>query len=389
MNEAEEFDFDAVVDRGGTASHKWAKYQGRDVIPLWVADMDFHSPPEVVAALHERAAHGIFGYTHAPIELEPAVRASLLAEYAWDVDAEWIVWLPGLVSGLNVLCRAVGAPGDQVATFTPIYPPFLSAPGSMERTLLKVPLVCRGGRWEMDLDALERSLTLRTRLLLLCSPHNPVGRVWSASELIALAKVGYRHDLVIGSDEIHSGLVLDENKRHLPMATLSPDIAGRTITLMAPSKTFNIPGLGCSFAVISDPALRRAFCRAMDGIVPHVNLFGYVAAQAAYENGAAWHRALLAYLRDNRDLVEREVGAMPGLAVAHVEATYLAWIDARQTGLADPTGFFEEAGVGLSDGAEFDGPGFVRLNFGCSRSLLAEALARMRAALSSAPRPCR
>jgi cystathionine beta-lyase len=233
----------------------------------------------------------------------------------------------------------------------------------------------------MDLEALERSLTPRSRLLLLCSPHNPVGRVWSADELDALAEVAVRHDLVIGSDEIHAGLVLDEDKTHLPTATLGPEIAARTVTLMAPSKTFNTPGLGCSFAVIADAKLRAAFAQAMDGIVPHVNVIGYVAAQAAYEKGAEWRRALLAYLRHNRDLVERSIATMPGLTMTHVEATYLAWIDTRGARLADPVAFFEAAGVGLSDGADFDAPGHVRLNFGCRRSVLSEALGRMRQAV--------
>jgi cystathionine beta-lyase len=375
------FDFDTVVDRRSTSSFKWDKYAGRDVIPLWVADMDFRSAPAIVEALHERVAHGVFGYTDAPPGLVRAVQASLLAEYGWKVRPEWIVWLPGLVSGLNVLCRAVGDRGDEVATFTPIYPPFLSAPVLAERALVKVPLFLRDGRWVADLECLERSLTPRTRLLLLCSPHNPVGRVWSADELSGFAAIARRRDLIIGSDEIHAGLVLDEDKSHIPIATLSSEVAARTVTLMAPSKTFNTPGLGCSFAVISEPPLRRAFCRAMEGIVPHVNAFGYVAAQAAYEQAGPWLRALIDYLRRNRDLVEREIDAMPDLSVAHVEATYLAWIDARAAGLADPTRFFEDAGVGLSDGVAFDGAGFLRLNFGCSRSLLADALGRMRKAL--------
>jgi|LSQX01.3.fsa_nt_gb cystathionine beta-lyase len=374
-------DFDVIVDRRGTASFKWDKYEGRDVIPLWVADMDFAAPSAIIAALHERVAHGVFGYTREPDGLTAAVQASLLVEYAWKVESEWLVWLPGLVSGLNILCRAIGERGDSVATFTPVYPPFLTAPVLAERSVAKVPLVWDERGWRMDLDTLERSLTARTRLLLLCSPHNPVGRVWSEAELRAVAQIACEHGLVIGSDDIHAGLVLDEDKRHIPIATLDVDTAGRTITLMAPSKTFNIPGLGCSFAVISDPSLREAFRRAMEGIVPHVNVLGYVAAQAAYEAGEVWRRHLIAYLQGNRDLVERELSAMPGLSVAHVEATYLAWVDARQSGLADPTRAFEQAGVGLSDGAAFDGPGFVRLNFGCRRALLAEGLARMRSAL--------
>ena len=375
------FDFDTVIDRSNTASEKWDRYQGRDIIPLWVADMDFRSPPAVIDALHERVAHGVFGYTHPPSELVEAVLGHLKRDFDWEAEAEWLVWLPGLVCGLNVLCRAVGDVDDEVLTFTPIYPPFMSAPRLSGRTPAKLPLGMVGGRWEMDLAALERAITPRTRLLLLCSPHNPTGRVWSREELARLAEVAERHDLVIGSDDIHAGLVLDSGKRHIPIATLSPETARRTITLMAPSKTYNIPGLGCSFAVISDPGLRRAFKAAMGRIVPHVNALGYTAAEAAYRAGEEWRRALIAYLRANRDLVTNEVARMPGLSMTPVEATYLAWIDARQTGIDQPARFFEQAGVGLSDGADFDAPGFVRLNFGCPRPLLAEALQRMRAAL--------
>ena len=408
MNDTPRFDFDTPPDRRGSGSFKWDRYGDRDVIPLWVADMDFESPPAVVAALRTRVAHGVFGYTHATGELEAAVQRALARDYSWDVEVPWLAWLPGLVSGLNVVCRAVGKPGDEVATFVPIYPPFLTAPEHADRSVVTIPLVFSSsgdastrdgtptgdggapagattdGRWEMDLDLFERSLTPRTRLLLLCSPHNPVGRVWSRAELEALAEIALRRDLVICSDEVHSGLVLDEDKRHIPMASIGPEVARRTITLMAPSKTFNVPGLGCSFAIISDRALRRDVSRAMEGIVPHVNLFGYAAAQAAYEHGGPWLGVLLAYLRGNRDLVEKAIRSLPGLRVAHVEATYLAWIDARGSGLSDPVKDFEKAGVGLSDGAEFGAPGFVRLNFGCSRSLLLEGLARLRAALETA-----
>jgi cysteine-S-conjugate beta-lyase len=375
------YDFDEIIDRRGTASEKWDKYLDRDIIPLWVADMDFRSPPEVIQALHERVSHGIFGYTAPPDGLMQAVIDALLSEFDWQVQKEWITWLPGLVTGLNICCRAVGAQEDEVITFTPVYPPFMSAPPLSGRTLVKVPLKLAEGRWGLDLEALERSVTPRTRLLLLCSPHNPVGRVWTLQELESLAEFASRHDLVICSDEIHAGLVLDEGVRHIPIATLSQETDRRTITLLAPSKTFNVPGLGCSFAVISDDTLRGAFRKGMGRIVPHVNLLGYTAAEAAYRYGEGWRRELIVYLRGNRDLVAREVAEMPGLAVAHAEATYLSWIDLRETGIEDPVGFFEEAGVGLSGGADFGLPGFVRLNFGCPRPLLSEALRRMRAAL--------
>ncbi|HJV33868.1 PatB family C-S lyase [Geomonas sp.] len=381
------FNFDEIIDRRGTASEKWDKYQGRDIIPLWVADMDFRSPPAIIQALQERVSHGVFGYTHPPEGLSEAVQDSLLAEYGWRVEKEWITWLPGLVTGLNVSCRAVGGPDDEVITFTPVYPPFMSAPPLSGRKAVKVPLRQQEDRWELDLDALEASATPATKLLLLCSPHNPVGRVWTRGELADLADFAERHDLVICSDDIHAGLVLDENVRHIPIATLSEEVARRTITLLAPSKTFNIPGLGCSFAIISDDSLRRAFRKAMGRIVPHVNLLGYTAAEAAYRHCEGWRGELIEYLRGNRDLVAREVRAMPGLSVAHVEATYLSWIDVRATGIEDPVAFFEEAGVGLSGGADFGLPGFVRLNFGCPRPLLEEALRRMRKALTPSS-PC-
>ena len=285
---------------------------------------------------------------------------------------------PGLVTGINVACRAVGDTGDGVLTTVPVYPPFLTAPGNSSRELGTVPLMEGAGGWEIDFDLLEPAITPRTRILLLCSPHNPTGRVFTRDELSTLAQICERHDLVICSDEIHCELVLDTDKEHIPTATLSPDVERRTITLMAPSKTFNIPGLGCSFAVISDEPLRRQFLRAMKGIVPHVNALGYTAALAAYRDSRDWYLAMIDYLRENRDSVERSIEAMPGLSMHHVEATYLAWIDTRQTGMKDPVKSFEEAGVGLSDGKSFGAEGFVRLNFGCPRSVLEEAFQRMR-----------
>lgn len=378
----EQYDFDTLIDRSNTGSEKWDKYAGRDIIPLWVADMDFRSPPAVIAALRARIEHGVFGYTHPPQGLTVAVLEHLERDFGWKVEPEWLVWLPGLVCGLNVLCRAVGESGDEVITFTPIYPPFMSAPTLSGRTTVRVPLQLDRGRWVADLAALEQAITPRSKLLLLCSPHNPVGRAWTREELQQFAAVAERHDLVIGSDDIHAGLILDEGTAHVPIATLSPEVARRTITLLAPSKTYNIPGLGCSFAVISDPGLRRSFIKAAGRIVPHVNTLGYTAAEAAYRHGEGWRRQLLAYLAGNRDLVAAEINAIPGLAMGHVEATCLAWIDTRPANIENPGQFFEQAGVGLSDGADFGAPGFVRLNFGCSRSLLVEAMQRMRRALT-------
>ena len=377
-----DFDFDTPIDRRTSASLKWSRYPDPDIIPLWVADMDFAAPPAVTDALAGRSRHPVYGYTVVPEALVAAVRRYLADHYGWRIDPQWLVWLPGLVTGLNLACRAVGRPGDRVLTCTPVYPPFLSAPGHAERELQTVPLARRDGRWHLDLDRLEDAITPRSRLLLLCSPHNPVGRAFSREELCDLADIARRRDLAICSDEIHCDLILEPGRRHLPIAMLDEATAARTITLMAPSKTYNIPGLGCAFAVIADPTLRRRFCRAMAGIVPDINLFGYVGALAAMEHGEPWRQALIDYLKGNRDLVIKRITAMTGLETTMVEATYLAWIDTRPRNLASPATFFERAGVGLSDGADFGGPGFVRLNFGCPRHLLTVALDRMQTALA-------
>jgi cystathionine beta-lyase len=377
------FDFSIPVERRNTASVKWDKYKDRDIIPLWVADMDFCSPPAVIEALQQRIAHGVFGYTVAPESLKTIVVEKLAADFSWSIQPEWLVWLPGVVTGFNVACRAVGEDNDDVMTAVPVYPYFLSAPQNSRRRLIKVPLQETNNHWTLDFDLLEKAITPNTRVFILCNPHNPVGRVFSRDELNSLAAICEKHDMVICSDEIHCDLILDSEMIHIPTATLDAAIAERTITLMSPSKTFNLPGLGCAFAVISEKKLRRRFINAMAGIVPHVNALGYAAAEAAYRDCADWHAALLEYLRDNRDTVARAIADMPRLSMAPVEATYLAWIDLRTADLPDPVRFFEDAGVGLQDGIEFGGPGFVRLNFGCQRPLLHEALDRMKKAMDN------
>lgn len=378
------FDFDRPIDRAEAFrdSTKWNKYAGRDVIPLWVADMDFAAPPAVLAALHARIDHGVFGYSQPWPSLVEAVVEHLQREYDWTIEPDWLVWLPGLVTGLHVACRAVGAADGAVFTATPIYPPFLHAPANSARKTASVPLVRDEEGWTWDWAATDGALrAAHPGLFLLCHPHNPVGRAWREDELWQVLALAEKHDLVVCSDEIHCDLVLDPTRRHRPFAALSPEAARRSITLMAPSKTFNVPGLGCAFAVISDAALRRAFRSAMNGIVPHVNTLGFVACEAALREGAPWRAELLAYLRGNARCVEQFVAAQPRLAMTPVEATYLAWIDARGIGIEHPQRHFEAAGVGLSDGADFGAPGFVRLNFGCRRALLETALERMTAVL--------
>lgn len=377
------FDFDTPIDRGNASSSKWEKYRGRDVIPMWVADMDFRTAPCIVDMLASRVEHGIFGYTNPPAELPGVVAMAMKRDHGWHIDPDWIVWLPSLVVGLSVVSRAFAEQGDDILTAIPIYPPFLSAPEYGKRNAVRVQMIESGSAWHWDMDALEAAVTARTRVLLLCSPHNPTGRVWTREELSALAAFCVRHDLVLVSDEIHAGLVLDEHARHVPAAMLGDDIAARTVTLQSASKTFNMPGLGCAFAIVSDADLRTKLRRTMAGIVHHVGALGFFATLAAFRDGRDWQRALLDYLRGNRDVVERSVSAMPGLRTWRVEATYLAWIDARALPVPNPATFFEDAGIGLYDGTLFGAPGYLRLNFACPRTLLARALERMVTAVRS------
>ncbi|HWA86587.1 MAG TPA: PatB family C-S lyase [Opitutus sp.] len=383
------FDFDTPPERRNTDSQKWQKYAGRDILPMWVADMDFTAPAPVLAALHERVEHGIFGYARPTKSTIDAVVTMLATRHGWVIDPEWIVWLPGLVVGLNITAQAFAQPGDEVLTLTPIYPPFLTAPKNSGRVATRVPCVYDSGarRWAIDWDALERAVTPRTRIFFLCNPHNPLARVWRRAELAQLADFCTRHRLLLCSDEIHCDLILDPALPHIPTATLGPEIAQRTITLLAPSKTYNLPGLGTSVAIIPDAALRAQFNRAAAGVVAEVTCLGYTACEAAYRHGEDWRRHLLAYLRANRDFVaDYAARELPGVVLeAPIEATYLAWLNVSALRLADPVAHFEAHGVGLSDGAYFASPpgAHVRLNFGCPRVTLAEALRRMKAGLAA------
>jgi cysteine-S-conjugate beta-lyase len=379
------YEFDTVIDRRASHSSKWARYQNRDVLPFWVADMDFRAPTFILQALQERLDHGIFGYSMTPPELVEAVIDWLAAEFDWSVSPNWLVWLPGVVTGFNLACRAVGSPGDAVLMNVPVYYPFLSAPENGGRSAIEVPLALTDGRhWEIDFDAMAAALAPRTRLFLFCNPQNPTGRMYSEAELVELAKFCDRHDLLICSDEIHCSLRLDTHRRHVPIATLSDEIAARSITLMAPTKTYNTPGLGCAFAVIPDAALRRRFMHARAGLVPGIGPFAWAAATAAYRDTSDWLPRLLEYLRGNRDALQAVVNGLAGVRMTHVEATYLGWIDVRELRLADPLAHFEAHGIGLSDGAQFHGPGFMRFNFGCPRATLDVGLQRFAQAVRAA-----
>jgi len=371
------FDFDSPVERAGTWSTRWSRYGG-GVIPLWVADSDFRAPPAVLRALAERLEHGVLGYTAPPEELRQAIVERLARLYRWKIDPAAIVFLPGVIAGLHHAARVLVAPGEKVLLPKPVYHHLKRAPELAPRPYGEAPLVLDRGRWVFDEDFLKNNQDAKA--FYLCNPQNPGGTIFRRDELARLAEL--TGDMLIVSDEIHCDILLDAGKPHVPIASLAPEIAQRTVTLMSPNKAFNFPSAGCAFAVIENPELRKAFAADVDlHVMPSSGVFGYIAALAAYQEGDAWLAAQIDYLRGNRDLVE---GFFKG-ALAHVEATYLAWIDCSAMGLPDPHAHFLKHGVALSPGSQFGDARFVRLNFGTQRKVLREALARIKTASRQSP----
>jgi cysteine-S-conjugate beta-lyase len=384
MDTMTQYDFDQVIERRGTDSNKWQRY-GDDVIPLWVADMDFISAEPIVRALHQRIDHGIFGYTRPTRELRITLLDRLKRLYDWEIKEEDIVFLPGLVTGLNVAYHAFSHPGDGVLVQTPVYFHFVNDPVMHGRAIDNSPLVEKGDTYEIDFDDFEKSISHRTKVFLFCNPHNPVGRVFTKKELEKVAEICLRHNVIICSDEIHCDLVFP-GYSHLPIAALNPEVANQSVTLMAPSKTFNLAGLHCGFAIIPNPRLRKIWETFSHGLIPGVNIMGHVGALAGYRDGREWLDQALLYLKSNRDFLTQFLKKkLSSIRMARMEATYLAWLDCRETGiLGNPSDFFlRKAKVALNDGSEFGkgGEGFVRLNFACPRKTLTEALDRMVSAL--------
>ena len=380
-------DFDQIIDRRHTESIKWNWFD-EDVLPMWVADMDFRSPEPVIEALKARVEHGVFGYGWPPKELKGAIQAHLLRRQGWEVAEEALDFISGVVTGFNHAIYSLTEPGDKVLIQTPVYPPFLAAPEEAGRERVINPLIRReDGKYEIDFDDFEAKAASGVKLFVLCSPHNPVGRVFSREELTRMAEICLANDVLICSDEIHGDLIFSES-RHIPLASLSPEIAANTVTYFAPSKTFNVAGLSTSIYVAQNKAIREKLQHSMTMLLGHPNIFGTQAALAAYRDGQEWLDEVLVYLEANRDyLVEFVESELPGVAIWKPEGTYLSWLDCRALDLpVSPHEFFlKEAKVGLNEGASFgeDGKGFVRLNFACPRALLAEGLGRMKAALAS------
>ncbi|NMB55800.1 MAG: putative C-S lyase [Leptolinea sp.] len=377
--------FDKIIDRRNSDSIKWNLYES-DVLPMWVADMDFAAPAPVIQALRDRVEHGIFGYAGDPLELRKVIVDRFAERYQWTIKPEDIVFTPGVVVGFNIAGHAVSHPEGEILIQTPVYPPFFKTGSYAGLKTVENQLVPDdNGYYGIDFDDFEKKVTEKTRMFLLCNPHNPVGRVFRRDELERMAEICLQKNVLICSDEIHGDLIFD-GYRHIPLGSLDPEIARKTITLMAPSKTFNIAGLDCSFAIITDKEIRDRYNAAMKGITGNTNMLGITAALAAYQSGQPWLEDLMAYLKENRDLLKTTIDReMPEIRMSVPEGTYLAWLDCRHIGLKEnPYDFFlKKARIAFNNGESFGtgGKGFVRMNFGCTKTILLEALERMKNAL--------
>lgn len=366
------FDFTTPLQRKGTASLKWQRYEQQDVIPMWVADMDLASPPAVRQALTTAVQRGALGYGEVAERLNRIFVDWCQAEYGWAVNSDWLVWIPGVVPGFNLAVEAWLQPQDGLLVQSPVYPPIRFLGQQRQRPLVEAPVTA---------PHLADWLRPETRALVLCNPQNPTGQVYDRSDLERLAQLAEARDLLVISDEIWADLILQPGLRHTPFAAVNESAARRSITLMAPSKTFNIAGLSCAVAVIPDAGLRSRYRTAMRGLMPDMNYLGLLAAEAAWSQGRAWRNSLVQHLNANLDRLEAWLQDFPMIGYTRPQATFVAWLDVRQLGWADPVQAFLDGGVALSPGEAFGDAGCVRLNFGCPAAQLDAALARMAAVI--------
>ena len=385
-----QYDFDEVIPRRGTGSVKWQMF-GDDVLPLWVADMDFRLPQEIIDAIKARAEHGMFGYDFFMPDVNEVICQRMKTLYDWDIEPDWIIHMPGVIAGISMACKTFGEHGHKALFHTPVYFPFYNVTKAqgMQPNTVELDLVEDGDllRYELDFDTFESAITDDTDLFILCNPHNPVGRVWTRDELQRMADSCLKHDIMIISDEIHCDLLFDDHV-HVPIAALSKEIEAKTITLMAASKTFNMPGLGDAYAIVADKDMREQLGAAMWGIGAHAFVMGLIGTKAAYEHGADWLQQALAYMQANRDyVIDYLKEHLPQIKTTSPEGTYLMWLDCRALPLGDelPGKFFmEQAKVAFNEGQIFgeSGTGFVRLNLACPRSILTQGLDQMREAIA-------
>ena len=385
--------FETVPDRiRGGDSYKWEKYRGGDVIPAWVADMDFPSAPAIVRAATARAENGIFGYSQPPLKLAETVGEYFFRKWRWEINPEWIVWSPGLGVAIHTVCRMAGEAGDDILTPSPIYHVFRKAAPLAGRNRVDVPMTLGAdGEWRLEVAALEDAATPKSRVLQLCNPHNPNGKIFTRDELAALAEFCERRDLILCADEVHADLILDETKRHHCVAALDAEVAKRTIVMQSPSKAYNIAGLNFAVVVIPDATLRRKYRETAAGqVISHLNPIGLAAAESAW-NGECddWLRQLIVQLRANRNELSEAISRIPGIEMPRLDSTYLAWLNVRglQTahGLqpSDTPSHFENHGLGMSPGADFGDENRMRLNFACPPKTLREIIRRLSSAAAN------
>lgn len=369
--------FDEIIDRHNTNSYKWDIFKDpEEMIPMPIADMDFRCPPAVLEALQKVTDHGIIGYSFVPEGMKEMFKERLHRLYKWDTELEWQVWIPGLVPAITAICRSVGGQdtNTEILSGIPVYRPIIAAPEWVGKQSVKFPMKFVNKRWTIDFEKLENAITSQTKLLILCNPHNPLGTVFTREELLQLSEICRRHNLLICSDEVHCDLIFDQDNSHIPIASLSKEIEDISFTLMAPSKTFNIAGLGCSVAIIPNSELRQEFIKAKTGYFPELSPYSIEAGWAAYRDCEDWRNNLVSYLTANHNYLFEEINKMKGLSMHKHEATYLAWIQCDD---ADFSTKLLKNGVRVIDGSVYEGKGYFRLNFGCPRKVLEEAVARI------------
>jgi len=387
------YNFDEIVPRENTSCVKWdlaeMYFGNKDVLPMWVADMDFKTPDFVVDAVKRRAAHEIYGYTVRPDSYFDALINWIKNKHQWDIKKDWVIFSPGIVPAVNMAVMAYTKPGDKVVIQPPVYFPFFSAVKDNGRQLVLNQLKLENGRYYMDFDDLEKQIDKRTKMLVISNPHNPAGSAWTAEELTRLGEICIKHKLILISDEIHSDLAIPPNK-HTVAANLSNEIADVTVTMMAPSKTFNLAGMASSSVIISNPELRNEFQTMIDRV--HVgmgNLFGMVASEAAYKQGEEWLNQMLHYVKGNIDYLEKSISErLPKVKMIRPEATYMVWLDFRELGMSNDElkqFIIQKARLGLNDGPVFGpgGEGFQRMNLACPRQYVEEAVERLENAIKS------
>jgi cystathionine beta-lyase len=377
----DDYCFDTIVERHNTNSSKWDKYKHQDIIPLWVADTDFKAAPVIQNALEERVKHGIFGYTNTDEQRNQVVADYYQTKYGCHVESDWIVWVPGIVASLTLAIRSLSKQHKQVFTPDMVYPYFHTTPVAAGKQANHLAMTYAEDRVRIDLNALEKRNAQDARVMLFCNPQNPGGAIYTREELNQIDAYCESNNLILVSDEIHADIILDEKQKHIPYLAVSDHALNNSITLGAASKAFNVAGLACSWAVIANDELRKAFKDEMHGIISEINPFGYTATLTALSEGEPWLRSMNNYLRRNRDYLFDEINSIEGMRMLPLDSTFLAWIDVSKLNLKDPCGFFEEAGVGLSPGSNFNDARFLRLNFGCAKSVLEEAVKRIKKAL--------